>query len=213
MKREIYLFAALFLAAVFCFILIFDQRQQEHNAKYRILQDEISQQQGKIEHLVTIAAQKERIIDSLEGLKPQVIVKWNTIIKTVQTFSQVQTAESITEYLNVHCGASDSVKLWTNEADTFALLNSTQSKCILSELYTGNMTAELLAVERQQNGELKGLVVVKDNIIHAQDTIILSQSGKITILQKERRNEKRKGTLKSIVVGAGTALLTWLVFR
>jgi hypothetical protein len=213
MKRIHYFHILFIAAALFSLWVIFGQREDEHSLIYEQYEQQIRDYLRQIDDLKQFAEAQKVIIDSLENQKPIIIEKWKTILKPVETFSQVETSEQLTKYINVNCGLSDSVILWKNEADTFALLKSEQSKCILTELYTGKMFAELWENSEFQNEKLKSVVSSQDTIIGIYEEVVILKDAQIDILHSEKKQERRKGLKRGIVIGASVASFIWLLVK
>jgi hypothetical protein len=213
MKR-IHFFHILFIAAaLFSLWVIFGQREDEHSLIYEQYEQQIRDYLRQVDDLKQFAEAQKVIIDILENQKPIIIEKWKTILKPVETFSFTETHSVLTQEINAACEQENKQKTTIYENDTLACFDTEQIKCILTEIYTGKMFAELYGHSEQQNEKLKSVVSSQDTIIGIYEEVVILKDAQIDILHTEKKQERRKGLKRGVVIGASVASFIWLLVK
>jgi hypothetical protein len=212
--KRIHFFHILFVAAaLFSLWVIFGQREDEHSLIYQQYEQQIAEHMSKVDSLKQFAEAQKQVIDSLENQKPIIVEKWKTILKPVETFSFTETHSVLTQEINAACEQENKQKTTIYENDTLACFGSEQIKCILTQLYTGKMFAELYGNSEQQNEKLKSLVSSQDTIMGIYEEVLNLKDAQIDILHSEKKQERRKGLKRGVVIGASLASFIWLLVK
>jgi len=148
-------------------------------------------------------------IKRLNEKEAKVIIKWQTILKPVQTFSFTQTSSVLSKQINAACELNLQEKSIVIEHDTFALFNTEQNRCILTAFYEREMYSELYTVADLKYQTCMDVVANRDSVIVLAEGIIDAKDMQLDNYKKQLRNSNKGKRQWMFSTVAAVALAVW----